>query len=83
MQKLRKPIRMCISCRQRFAKNELFRFKCIDKQILPFDGKGRSSYVCSICKSDEKSLSKALFRLCKNKNMEYISKLKESLVDVR
>jgi predicted RNA-binding protein YlxR (DUF448 family) len=74
---------MCVSCRQRFEQKKLFRFICKDKQLYRFDGVGRSSYLCGECIEDDKKIAKSIFRLCKNKNMGYISQLKESLVDVR
>jgi predicted RNA-binding protein YlxR (DUF448 family) len=83
LEEIRKPIRMCICCYKRYSQNILSRFKCKEKQILPYDKKGRSFYVCDSCLGNEKKLEKSLFKLCKNKSEEYIFNLKESFINVR
>ena len=63
---MKSPIRMCICCRQRFSQKELIRLQCVDKELTPFKGKGRSFYLCCKCSSlKEKKLYKALSRACK------------------
>ena len=89
---LKKPIRTCIVCRQKFEQNMLLRFKQKDKKLYSYDNNGRSFYICKECISfleDEninsknyKNLEKALFRECKNKD-NYIGQLKEILTHVR
>jgi len=76
------PIRMCISCRERFEQNILIRLQCKDKNLSLFDGNGRSFYICTNCSMDVKKIHKALCRQCKN-NKKYEIDLKEILVDVR
>ena len=48
------PIRMCIACRSRYPQNSLIRLKQVQKDIIAFDGIGRSFYVCCSCIADEK-----------------------------
>lgn len=89
---LKKPIRTCIVCRDKFEQNVLLRFKSKDKKIYAFDNKGRSFYICKECISileeetentkNIKKLEKALCRECKNKD-NYIGQLKEILTHVR
>ena len=89
---LKKPIRTCVVCREKFQQNTMLRLKCEDKKLVPFDYNGRSFYICTDCVSilehsqdnqkDYKKLEKALFRVCKNKD-DYIGQLKEILTHVR
>lgn len=77
-------IRMCISCRERDAQNELLRLSCIDGEVSSFSQKGRSFYLCKNCQEDEKKLSKALMRQCRSKHREELmNKLKEIITDDR
>ncbi|WP_428739193.1 DUF448 domain-containing protein [Sulfurimonas sp.] len=77
-EKFYRPTRMCISCREKFAQEELVRIKCMDAELSLFNGFGRSFYFCKICLSDEKKITKALMRQCKsNKKDELMNKLKE------
>ncbi len=50
------PIRMCIACRSRHPQSTLIRLRQDDKEILAFDGKGRSFYLCVDCIENEKNL---------------------------
>jgi len=84
---LKRPLRMCIVCRSRLGKENLLRLKCEDKKLVPFNGYGRSFYICNQCldenlEQETKKLEKALYRECKNKD-EYIVQLKEILTYVR
>lgn len=64
------PIRMCILCKNRFTKRELYRF-VIHNHELCFNVKlGRGVYLCEICILKEnnkwhKALSKACNRMMK------------------
>ena len=40
------PVRMCISCREREAKNKLLRLQYIEDSLQTFMGHGRSFYLC-------------------------------------
>jgi len=86
--KLKNPIRMCISCRNRKEQNLLLRLQCKDYKLLKYDGFGRSFYICEECQDktlqniEIKKIKKALFRECKKKD-EYIVQLKEILTHVR
>ena len=67
---------MCISCRDRFAQDELIRLQSLKTdvgfEIVIFSGKSRSFYLCKECLSlDEKKLNKALFRQCKSNKIEF------------
>ena len=50
------PIRMCITCRSRHPQKSLIRLKQDGKEIVAFDGTGRSFYLCLTCVKDEKKL---------------------------
>ncbi len=94
MANLEKPIRMCITCRQRLGKSELLRLQCKNKKLVLFNGDGRSFYICHECievgllsqtdqtKRLEKKIKSSLCRECKNTE-DYMFQLKEILTDVR
>jgi predicted RNA-binding protein YlxR (DUF448 family) len=69
---MKKPIRMCISCRERFEQSELIRLKCQDKKIIPYDKSGRSFYICANCIQQEKKTNKNLISICKNRDDYYL-----------
>jgi len=48
------PIRMCITCRSRHPQKSLIRLKQNGKEIIAFNGEGRSFYLCRTCVNDEK-----------------------------
>jgi len=89
---LKKPIRTCVFCREKFEQKKLLRLKCEDKKLVPFDNNGRSFYICSDCVSileqtqenqkEYRKIEKVLYRECKNKD-NYIGQLKEILTHVR
>ena len=74
------PIRTCISCKDKQEQTKLNRFKCENKNIILYNGFGRSFYICDLCLKNKKQLEKALFRQCKNK-APYWEQLKEILTD--
>ncbi|QSZ41291.1 DUF448 domain-containing protein [Sulfurimonas aquatica] len=81
---LHHPTRMCVSCRQRDNQSTLFRFRCIDSELVTFEGVGRSIYLCQLCLEDEKKLSKSLMRQCRSGDKEKLmNKLKEIIADDR
>ena len=91
MANLKTTLRTCIVCRKKAEQKELFRLKCEDKKLVPYNNYGRSFYICSDCinllQSDinqkaYKRIEKSLFRECKNKD-KYVEQLKEMLTDVR
>jgi len=45
---------MCIACRSRYPQKSLIRLKQDGKEIVAFDGTGRSIYLCKECVNDEK-----------------------------
>jgi predicted RNA-binding protein YlxR (DUF448 family) len=91
---LEKPVRMCITCRERLGKSELLRLQCQNKKLVLFTGNGRSFYICHECvkfgiktqnnqtKRLEKKIKSSLCRECKNTE-DYILQLKEILTNVR
>ena len=45
---------MCIICRSRHPQKSLIRLKQNSKEVVAFDGTGRSFYLCRSCVKDEK-----------------------------
>ena len=64
--KKRHPVRMCIVCRNRYPQKTLIRLKQIDKEIVAFDGMGRSFYLCKPCLDNPKKVE----GLCKRFGQE-------------
>ena len=60
------PVRMCIHCRGRFMQAQLIRLQCQNNQIQPFQGYGRSFYLCHSC-IDDRKLAKRLAKQCGNR----------------
>ena len=82
--KFHQPTRMCLSCRNREAQNNLFRLQCKDGEITSFNGVGRSFYLCKNCLKEDKKIIPALMRACKGgKKDEHMNKLKEIITDDR
>lgn len=82
--KFNHPLRMCISCRQRDAQNNLIRLQCFESQLSLFRGNGRSFYICEICLKDSKKVLKSLMRQCKSGDRDKLSNiLKEIITDDR
>ena len=82
--KFNPPLRMCISCRQRDAQDNLLRLQCESAQLGLFSGVGRSFYICKICLEDDKRILKALMRQCKSGDRDKFSNmLKEIIADDR
>lgn len=79
------PIRMCVSCRERFSQNELLRLQYdkMTKKIERFSGQGRSFYICGTCLNDDK-LYKSFCKVCRTSKEEsqlLVKALKETLVN--
>ena len=58
------------------------RYQCIEKEIVPFSGIGRSFYICNNCINNKK-LDKIIQKICKidkTKTKEIISKIKGEIV---
>jgi len=70
------PIRMCISCRDRHPQKSLIRLKLEGKDIVVFDGKGRSFYLCDTCSRNEKKI-KGLTKRFKQDEERFVKLLKE------
>jgi len=79
-----KPTRMCISCRQRGQQDTFVRLVCKDSEIKPYNGFGRSFYLCNVCLETEKKVLKALMRQCRTSNKDKLMNiLKEIITDDR
>jgi len=70
------PIRMCISCRDRHPQKSLIRLKLEGKDVVAFDGKGRSFYICNVCIKNEKKI-KGLVKRFKQDEEQFTKLLKE------
>ncbi len=70
------PIRMCISCRDRHSQKSLIRLKLEGKDVIAFDGKGRSFYLCDMCIKNEKKI-KGLTKRFKQDEERFVKLLKE------
>jgi len=70
------PIRMCISCRDRHPQKSLIRLKLEGKDVIAFDGKGRSFYICNVCIKNEKKI-KGLVKRFKQDEEQFTKLLKE------
>jgi predicted RNA-binding protein YlxR (DUF448 family) len=72
------PIRMCITCRGRYPQNSLIRLRLSSKEVVAFNGEGRSFYLCRECVKNEKKV-KGLTKRFKQ-DEEYFVKLLKELV---
>jgi len=70
------PIRMCIACRSRHPQNTLIRLKLEGKDVVAFDGRGRSFYLCDICSTNEKKI-KGLVKRFKQDEEQFTKLLKK------
>jgi len=78
------PIRMCVSCRNRYEQNTLLRLQCIDGSLESFNGNSRSFYICKLCLEEDKKTTKSLMRQCRSSDKEkLINRLKEIITDGR
>ena len=70
---------MCIACRSRLPQNTLIRLKQEGSEVVEFDGKGRSFYLCDICVNDEKKIKGLVKRF--KQDAERLTKLLEALAN--
>ncbi len=70
------PIRMCIACRSRHPQNSLIRLKLEGKDVVAYDGQGRSFYLCDSCSQNEKKI-KGLTKRFKQDEERFVKLLKE------
>jgi predicted RNA-binding protein YlxR (DUF448 family) len=66
---------MCISCRSRHPQKSLIRLKQEGQEVIEFDGKGRSFYLCDVCSNNEKKI-KGLVKRFKQDEERFIKLLK-------
>ncbi len=67
---------MCIACRNRHPQNTLIRLKQVGKEVVVFDGIGRSFYLCVECCQNEKKV-KGLVKRFKQELEPFTKLLKE------
>ncbi len=70
------PVRMCVLCRSRCPQNSLIRLKLEGKDVVAFNGNGRSFYLCDICRINEKKI-KGLSKRFKQNEKCLVKLLKE------
>ncbi len=70
------PVRMCIACRSRHPQNSLIRLKLEGKDVVAYDGQGRSFYLCDSCSQNEKKI-KGLTKRFKQDEKCFVKLLKE------
>jgi predicted RNA-binding protein YlxR (DUF448 family) len=73
------PIRMCVSCRCREAQTRLLRLKLEGKEVVAYQGNGRSFYLCSVCSRNQKKIKGLSKRF--GVDEEQFLKLLEELTD--
>ena len=73
------PIRMCIACRERKPQQKLLRLQEKNSNIFPYSGQGRSFYLCSGCRENEKKVKGLIkrFRLTSEDSEQFVKYLKE------
>ena len=67
---------MCIACRDRHPQNTLIRLRQDGKEVIVFDGKGRSFYLCVCCVKNQKKV-KGLAKRFKQELERFIKLLTE------
>jgi len=78
------PIRMCVSCRDRYKQKLLMRLQCKEGSLEAFNKSGRSFYICDTCLSNEKKVIKSLMRQCRSGDKDRLTnRLKEIITDDR
>jgi predicted RNA-binding protein YlxR (DUF448 family) len=75
------PTRMCIACRSRYPQNTLIRLKQEGKDVVAFDGKGRSFYLCHQCAVNEKKI-KGLTKRFKQDEERFVKLVKKLTLEV-
>jgi len=78
MKKLQ-PIRMCITCRSRHPQNTMIRLRQDGKEVIAFDGQGRSFYLCVNCVKNEKKVKGLVKRF--RQDLEHFTKLLKELMN--
>jgi predicted RNA-binding protein YlxR (DUF448 family) len=67
---------MCITCRSRHPQNTLIRLRQVGKEVIAFEGVGRSFYICCDCVKNEKKV-KGLVKRFKQELEPFTKLLKE------
>ncbi|RDU72779.1 DUF448 domain-containing protein [Helicobacter aurati] len=47
---------MCIACKNRLLQWKLIRFKAKESKLVPYNGSGRSFYICNECLTKPKTI---------------------------
>ncbi len=69
---------MCVACRGRFEKKSLTRLQQKEECIVPFQGVGRSFYLCRDCINDTKKI-KGLTKRFRQNEEHFVKFLKEQI----
>jgi predicted RNA-binding protein YlxR (DUF448 family) len=79
---MKKPIRMCIVCRERLLQEDLIRLQCKNSKLLEYSKVGRSFYLCKNClENNNNRLSKSLAHQCRLASKDSLLKqLKEIII---
>ena len=73
------PIRMCVACRNRHPQKTLIRVKLSGREVVAYDGAGRSFYFCHACVKNEKKVKGLVKRF--KQDEERFTKLLKELID--
>jgi len=74
--KMKEPIRMCLSCRQRYTQKSMIRLQQYANQVIKYQGYGRSFYLCMDCIENRKKIKNVTKRL-KQDEERFVTLLKE------
>jgi predicted RNA-binding protein YlxR (DUF448 family) len=70
---------MCIACRSRHPQSTLIRLRQDGKEVIAFNGEGRSFYLCGDCVKNEKKVKGLVKRF--NQDAERFTKLLKELMN--
>ena len=73
------PIRTCIACRSKYPQKTLLRLRQDGKEVIIFNKRGRSFYICRMCANNEKKVKSLTKRF--KQDMEYFVKLLKELMN--
>jgi len=74
---MNEPIRMCLSCRQRYTQKSMVRLQQQDAdQVIAYQGYGRSFYLCHDCIMNTKKIRSVTKRLKQDEEL-FVKLLKE------
>ncbi|NPA55245.1 MAG: DUF448 domain-containing protein [Epsilonproteobacteria bacterium] len=71
---------MCVVCKSRLEQSSMLRLQCKSGIIVPFNGVGRSFYICNSCKNNKK-LGKILQKICKNTQKDSLVSMLDKIIN--